>query len=279
MHRQQSFHWLPHRAHSAEGDFHFAPGRELHSFFMKMFHSSCLFPPIHSIFVPFPALGIYCPCLAQLQSPGSAWLPAVPPLHPCAVITPWQGIVHRDPCGSVLELQLVGIMQRELSHNTTTCFHADFWKAHILQEIESTWRCVSSHFASILWHSLQFLGSLLPFANNMPRAEHKRKVLGGGLAHHGKSTLIYQHNTAASSAAIQHSSYCARWISGINPSVWATLQTRVLTFHLSRYTSGAVNVNSVIPALKIIKSGLFAGFTPDTQICLSHATSSFWLLA
>lgn len=100
MYRQQSFHWLPHRAHSAAGDFHFAPGREPHSFLWR-----CSIPLAHAlkftlILVPFPALAICCPCLAQLHSLGSACLPAVPPLHPCAVITPWQGIADRNPCWS-----------------------------------------------------------------------------------------------------------------------------------------------------------------------------------
>lgn len=39
----------------------------------------------------------------------------------------------------------------------------------------------------------QFLGSLVAFANKMPRAKHRRKALGGALPHHGKPTLIYQH--------------------------------------------------------------------------------------
>lgn len=124
MHQQPSFHWLPHRAHSAEGNCHFTPGKELHAFMKKfplpVYSPNPLYPCASSSFEDC------CPCLAQLPSPGRACLPAVPPLHACAVITPWQGIADRDPCGSVLELQLVGIVQRELSHNTTTCFHADF---------------------------------------------------------------------------------------------------------------------------------------------------------
>lgn len=75
MHRQQSFHWLPHRAHSAAGDFHFAPGREPHSFFMKMFHSSCLFPQIHSYPCAFPSFRDLLPLLGPAAQ---SWLCLIP---------------------------------------------------------------------------------------------------------------------------------------------------------------------------------------------------------
>lgn len=138
VHRQQSFPWLPHGAPVAEGDFHFAPGRELHSFFMKMFHSSRLLPQIHSILVPFPALGIAAlawPSCRVLALPDSLQsLPSIPvlsSLHGKELLTE----IRAAPCWSFSWAASCNVSfhtAQQLVFMQTSEKHASFrrWKAH-----------------------------------------------------------------------------------------------------------------------------------------------------
>lgn len=83
---------------------HRSKGRKLHNFLMFVPCSSLLFPQTHPSQFLVPVRGLGSVVLAWPSCRGLAWLSAVPPLHPWAVIAPQQGTADRGLRRSTLEL-------------------------------------------------------------------------------------------------------------------------------------------------------------------------------